>query len=105
MTVEIPLANIPNQAFSVQLDNLLYNITVKFIVNVMVVTIVRNGVTIMSNVRATPNMPLILYPYLESGNFIFFTVEGDYPNYNSFGQNQFLLYFSQDELDQERAGD
>lgn len=105
MSMEIPLQNIPNQAFSVQIDNNLYDMTIKFIVDVMVVTVVRNGITIMTNVRATPNMPLILYPYLEAeeGNFAFFTIDGDYPNYNQFGQNQFLLYLSPTDLEDLRA--
>lgn len=102
--IEIPLANIPNQSFSIQLDNILYDITIKFIINVMTMTIIRSGTEIISNFRITPNLKIIPYTYLENGNFAVITANNEYPNYNNFGINQSLIYASAAELEAIRAG-
>lgn len=97
--IEIPLQQIPNQKFTMQLDDSLYEITIKLTVNVMSVSIVRQNEQIVSNTRAEALAPIIPYLYLEHGNFIFFTIDDEYPNYELFGVTQFLFYFSAEELE------
>lgn len=99
----IPLANVPNQSFSIVLDNNQYDISLYVINNVSAIDIIRNNVTILLGQRVVPNYPVIPYRYLEDGNFIFVTENDDYPIYTSFGISQFLFYFSQDEINTLRA--
>lgn len=100
---EISLSAVANQKLSVTLDNRLYDITIKEANGVMAVTIVRDGITIQDGTRAIANSPLIPYRYLEKGNFIILTANGDYPYYTQFGITQFLYYASQTELEEARG--
>lgn len=99
----IPLQAIPNQTFTIQLDNSLYVITIKFVINIMTVTIIRDNVLIISNVRAIPEQKIIPYRYLEAGNFIITTENNEYPIYSQFGLTQYLVYLTQSELEELRA--
>lgn len=106
MPLEIPLQAIPNQAFTINLNNIQYAFSIKFTGIVMTATIIRNGILLVTNVRMIPNSiilplyPLIPYQYLENdqGNFYTITANDEYPIYTNFGVNQFLLYFSSDEI-------
>lgn len=102
--IEIALAVIPNQAFSIRLDNQVYDVTLKETDGVMSATIVRDGVTILSGTRVVAGTPLIPYEYLESGNFMLLTDDDDLPDYTKFGISQSLIYASQAELEALRAG-
>jgi hypothetical protein len=96
---EIALDPIPNQSLSVQLDNRLYDITIKETHGVMAATIVRDGVTVVSGMRIAPGEPILPYRYQESGNFIILTANDDYPYYTQFGITQNFLYLSPAELE------
>ncbi len=102
----IQLSNIPNQNFNIQLDDNRYDITFKQANNVMAVTIIRNNETIVSGSRCLPISLLIPYRHLENGmgNFIFTTLNDDYPFYDQFGSTQFLYYISNAELEALRNG-
>jgi hypothetical protein len=100
----IPISAIPNQEFSILLDGQLYDISLKFTAGVMAISITRDGTILISGLRAISGYILIPYLYLESGNFIFITEEGDYPEYSQFGITQFLVFASQLELEVIRAG-
>lgn len=102
----IPLSAIPNQRFTVRLDEVLFEITVKLARSVMVITIVRNGETVVQNQRCIPNTPLIPYRYLEgeAGNFAFVTGHGEYPHYSRFDGTDALLYATAEELEEVRNG-
>jgi hypothetical protein len=71
----------------------------------MTVTIIRDNILIISNVRAVPQSPLIPYQYLEAGNFIVTTDNDEYPIYTQFGITQYLVYLTQSELEELRAND
>lgn len=109
--IDIPLSNIPNQALSIRLDNSFYEISLTAVgateltapfynkdATTIAVTIVRDGVTIVSGQRAVAWFPLIPYHYLENGNFMFVSNSDDLPDYNQFGITQSLVYASPDEL-------
>jgi hypothetical protein len=101
--IEITLIAIPNQSFSIQLDNSVYNFKIRFLINFMAVDLVRDNITILNGIRIVPGFPIIPFRYLEQGNFILLTANHEYPLYTQFGINQFLFYVSQDELEAIRA--
>ena len=61
-------------------------------------TIVRDGTTLVSNMRITAGTPLLPYRYQESGNFLMTTDGEAIPYYDQFGITQFLVYLTADEL-------
>lgn len=75
MTQQIPLAQLPRQEFSIRLDNHRYTFRIIDVgTGTMGVTITRDDVTLLDNVRAVAGRPLIPYDYLtEFGNFAFAT--------------------------------
>lgn len=107
MPQEIPLQAVPNQLFNIQLNNVLYNFSIKLSVNIMGVSIARAQQVLLTNVIAKPNSifaptyPIIPYSYLENnqGNFFIFTENEEYPFYTQFGTTQFMLYYSPDEME------
>lgn len=103
--INIPLQTIANQSLNIVLDQNNYNIrlhacedTNSLVYGITAVDIIRNNIVIVSGMRAVAGTPLIPYSYLESGNFIFVTQNDEYPNWNYFGINQYLIYASQAEL-------
>lgn len=95
---QIDLQPIPNQAFSVRLGDSLYNITIKETAGVMCMTIFRDNVSIVENIRITSGQPVIQYLYQEDGNFFFTNATEDLIYYTQFGVTQFLYYASASEL-------
>jgi hypothetical protein len=101
--IEIDIQPIANQSFTTTLDNNFYDITIKETNGVMSSSITRNNILIQSNSRILPNLPMIPYKYQESGNFIIFTDNDEYPYYPEFGLSQSLFYIPQNILDEIRA--
>jgi hypothetical protein len=101
--IQIDLAAIANQAVAVRLDNQLFALAVRAAGGVMSVDIARDGETVVEGQRAVAGAPLIPYTYLETGNFVFVTEGGEYPDWRKFGASHFLLYASADELATIRA--
>lgn len=102
--LEIPLAAIPNQAFTVALDGHNYAFKIYAIDDCMAVDLTRDNTLILSGQRVVANFPIIPYGYLENGNFIFDTFNDDLPYYTQFGITQSLIYASALELSTLRAG-
>lgn len=94
----INIQSIPNQAFSVTLDANRYDISIIETAGVMAVTIARNDVIIIENVRATAGTFLLPYLYEEFGNFQFLNINEEVIYYPNFGATQSLVYFSPDDL-------
>lgn len=101
----IELQQIPNQSFTVVLNQRRYDIRLIQTAELMCVDIQRDGVMIVQGSRCLPHTPLIPYKYLENamGNFIFTTQDGNFPVYTDIGITCFLLYFSNDEMEAARA--
>lgn len=99
--ITLDLQKIPNQSFSIRLDNNLFDLTIKEANGIMAVTISLNGTVIESGNRIVSGYPLIPYPYLSdgAGNFVLITDNQEYPYYTQFGITQFLIYATQDEID------
>lgn len=101
----VPLQAIPSQSFSIQLDNSIYNITLRFVVNFMAIDLMRDNVQILSGIRVVPGYPIIPFQYIENGNgnFALITFNNDYPIYTAFNITQFLIYANPQELEVIRA--
>ncbi len=97
--IPIPLAAIPNQSLSIRLNTRRYEITLLASAGIMAATIVRDGALLVQGVRCSPSMPLLpSYKEDNSGNFVFETEGGDYPDYTKFDSTHTLLYVSDMEL-------
>ena len=96
--LNIPLQAIPNQSFSVQIDNNTYDLSIYDCGNIMAVDIAINNTIIVTGSRAVPLNFLLPYRYLENGNFLITSLDDEYPDWRRFGLDQFLIFASQAEL-------
>lgn len=97
--LQIPLQALPNQAFSVLLENVQYDFRIEVTNNVMAAEIFRNNELVISGQRIVAGFPIIPYLYLENGNFVLLTMNEDYPDYTQFGITQFLIFANQAEIE------
>lgn len=98
MPTGLPLQQLPNQSFTITLDNNLFEFSILATNGSTSVSITENGTDILNNGRAVSCGPIIPAKYLEAGNFLFLTANQQLPDYNQFGLTQSLLYFSAAEL-------
>ena len=98
----IPILAIPNQQLSIVLNQVRYDITLKFIDTIMVADIDRDEVRLISGVRCLAQTTLLPYHYLSAnGNFIFLSDEDstdDIPDWQRFGVTQQLFYLSPSDI-------
>ena len=99
----LPLQAIPNQAFSIVLDNNQWLFVIKTTNGVMSVSLGLNNDVVLDNARAVANGLIIPSRYQESGNFIFITQGFQLPYYTEFGTTQALIYVTAAELETFRA--
>lgn len=97
--LEINLAPIPNQAFSVTINSIHYDLRIFLATNVMCCDLSINSVAILTSMRLVSNGFIIPYSYLENGNFLITTLNDELPYYEQFGTTQFLTYLTQAEID------
>lgn len=106
MSSIIPLEAIPNQEFTIRLENLRYTVRINSVADsCTVATITRDGATVINGTRIVANELLIPYPYLEGagGNFFLETPDDELPDYEQFGSTHRLIYFTREELEAMRA--
>ncbi len=98
--LEIPLLNVPSQAFTITLNNLFYDFRFKATADTCSVSISINNVPKISNTIIVTGQLLLPYKYLEedNGNFFLLTYKNDIPDYTQFGIFQNLIYIPRDEL-------
>lgn len=96
--IDVDLQAIPNQEFSIQLEDWRFEITVKEAAGCMAASVVRDGVPLVSNVRLVAGSPVLPYEYQERGNFVLTTDADQLPDYRAFGITQFLVYVTPAEL-------
>ncbi len=99
----IPLSIVPNQSFSIVLEEKFYNITLNEIGGVMATTIIRDNAIVIQGCRIVSGFPLIPYLYKENGNFAFLTLNNEYPYWTKFNTSQNLFYLTIAELEQIRG--
>lgn len=97
--IEIALQQTPNQSFSLDVDGLTFDITLKTATYTVADVYIGNEL-IISGTRVMPYRPIVPYEYLlqEAGNFFFITEDGEYPMYDQFGTTQSLVYLTADEV-------
>lgn len=101
--IQINLAAVPNQEFSIQLDGQFYDIHIRDANGSPAATIVRDGVVVVSAARIVAGAPLLPYLYQENGNFLLTVTNDALPDWEQFGITQFLVYLTADELATLRA--
>ena len=104
MTQRIELQPIPNQSFTLTLDNDRYELTIKESRGTVAADLIRDEVSLYRGLRIVAGTPLIPYTYRQTGNFIITTENGEIPYYTRFGITQFLIYASPAELEGFRRG-
>lgn len=97
--MSLALKPIANQEFTATLNGNNYVVRFKTCGNVTVATAARNGVTLVTDSICVAGFPILPYQYLEDGNFLFYTQDGDLPDYTQFGVTQQLLYAPQSVLE------
>lgn len=100
----VPIASLPNQTFDVLIDNTNeWEIAIYTVndFNLMCADFILNGTLILSGQRCVPQQLLVPYRYLVegAGNFLFVTVNDEYPDYTQFNLTQQLLYVSPEEIE------
>lgn len=102
----VTLDAIANQSFFVNLEGFRFEIAVKSSNTSMFVSVSRDDVTLIDNVRAVGGTPILPYEYLEgdAGNFMFDTPNEVIPYYTNFGVTQFLVYLTASEVGALRDG-
>jgi hypothetical protein len=98
VTQQVPIQGLPNQQFSITLDNNIWDFSIKATNGVMSVSLGLNGGQVIENMRAVAGMRLIPSRYEEAGNFVFYTQNFDLPDYTQFNISQSLIYYSAAEL-------
>lgn len=99
----VPLQSLANQQLAFIVDNNQWDITLKATNGVMSATILLNSVLLIENLRCVAGTYLLPAEYLESGNFVFTTLNGQLPDYTQFGTSQQLFYLTQAEMDAMRV--
>ncbi len=99
----IPLQALPNQAFTIVLDNNQWLFSIKTANGITAISLGLNNNVIMDNMRIVANNLIIPSRYQESGNFFFLTQNFQLPYYTEFGTTQSLIYVSAEELAALRA--
>ena len=98
--IRVPIDAVPNQTFSIVLEEDRYDFELKSSQTSTFATITKNEVVLISSVRCVGGTFLIPYSYLvgTGGNFIFETPNEVIPYYPNFGVTQFLTYMTAAEI-------
>ena len=102
--ITVAIDAVPNQSLSVQVAGNTYDLRFKSCGNFMAVDISINNTPVVIGFRGVPGTPILPYRYLENGNFVLLTGNDnqDYPDWQRFGIDQFLVFASQTELNEIR---
>ena len=95
---KIPISAVPNQSFSVQIDQDFYQITIETTNGCLCLDITRNNVVLITGVRAVAGALVLPYRYMENGNFVFTTLNQEAPDYTKFNVSQSLIFITATEL-------
>lgn len=102
MPTTIDLQNVSSQNFQLLVEQDAYDITVRSFNGLSFVSITRNDVLLIDNVKAMPNLEIIQAEYLfnDHGNFIFTSTDDSdaYPTSENYGITTFFQYISKAEV-------
>lgn len=94
----IGLERVPNQELSVRLADRRFVLRIKEAAGVMVADVTVDGEVVLLASRIVAGTPLIPYRYLEAGNLLLLTDNGQLPDWSQFGLTQTLVYLSTAEI-------
>ena len=95
----IQLNNVPNQVFSIVLNDVDYRIAVRTIQGFTLISVWRSGEILFYNQLCAPNGFVDPYDYVsQNGKLYFKCLDDEYPNYNKFGNTQNLYYLTPEEV-------
>lgn len=94
----VPLAAVPNQSFTLTLDNVRWVLTLKTARGVLVADVDRDGAALLRGVRVLAGEMIIPYRYLQTANFVFLTQDDELPEWGLFGVSQSLVYLTAAEM-------
>lgn len=100
---DIPIKVFARQSLSVMLEQSLYEISLKECNGIMAATIIRDGVTLVENRRVCAGMTIIPEGYLETGNFVILTFDGEIPYYTDFESSDNMVYLTIQEVEDIRS--
>jgi len=94
----VPLLAVPNQDLTVRLDGRRFALRIKEAVGAMVADVAIDGVTILQASRIVAGTPIIPYRYLEAGNLLLLTDNGEMPDHAQLNITQSLVYLTAAEI-------
>ncbi|USP46972.1 hypothetical protein J5J84_13145 [Alcaligenes faecalis] len=93
------LLAVPNQAFSVTIDGVLWELAIKVGNSTMLADVKRDGIDLVLGQRIVAEFPILPYRYLShAGNFAILTQDGELPWWEEFGRSQTLVYLEPSEV-------
>lgn len=96
----IPIQSIPNQIFSVMLDNVNYRVALRTIQGMTYMSVWANGDILFHSQLCTPNAYVNPYNYVGlGGKFYFRCSDGQYPYFENFGDTAELYFYTAGEID------
>lgn len=97
--IEIDLIQAPNQAFSITINGVVWDLAIKVARGTMLADVRRDGVDLVVGQRIVAEFPILPYRYLShQGNFAILTRDGDLPWWEEFGRSQSLVYLEPSEV-------
>ena len=95
----IELSQIPNQTFTIMLDNVNYKIALRTIQDMTYMSVWANGEILFYNQLCVPNAFVNPYNYVsQGGKFYFRCLDSEYPTYKEFGETQNLYFYTAEEI-------
>lgn len=95
----IEITQAPNQSFTITLEGVRWDLTIKQATSSMVMDAVADGVSVVTGQRVVAGTPIIPYQYLaQDGNFLIMTENDELPNWERFEVDQVLIYATFDEI-------
>lgn len=92
---DISLLAVPNQTFSVTIDGVLWELSIKVARGTMLADVKRDGVDLVLGQRIVAEFPILPYRHLShAGNFAILTRDGELPWWEEFGRSQSLVYLA-----------
>ena len=95
----IDITQVPNQSFTITLEGVRWDLTIKQATSSMFMDAVADDVPIITGQRIVAGTPIIPYQYLaQDGNFLIMTENDELPSWERFEVDQVLIYATFDEI-------
>lgn len=102
---QLPLTNNPNQNFTFSEGNTEFEITLRALNKIMLISVWANGTALVNGAKCMAGQPLLSYPHLQKyGDLVFITSDHKYPWYEDFDKTCFLCFVSPEELAEAQNG-